>query len=530
MTVINDWMSRKHKNAFTLVELLRSWQKLLAGWYFLRYILLNEKLRSGYNLPEPPGIAASAPAEKMQQKWSNMLDTEDLIAAVSSAAGCGSRGILRLSGPGALETACRLFGWAPPGPSPRLRRRYRGRCRLTATVTCPAQLYLFPGPNSYTGQDMAEFHLPGSPALLQIVLEQLLVNGARAARPGEFTARAFFHGRLDLSEAEAVAEVINARSDGELRAAQRLLGGALHRACGSISGKLLDMLSLLEAQIDFAEEEIELISASRMGEQLHGILAELEGLLTKSVTWEDLHHLPQVVLAGPANAGKSSLANRLLGMDRSIVSAIAGTTRDALTAPLRLAHGECLLMDTAGLGEVMDPLAGETQNLTRQKMESCDLLLWVVDGAQPDLEENIRSFQPLPSRRPVLVVVNKTDLPEAAKLKCRLNACLSPVFVSALTGENLGELKDRMSGILQKEITDGPAQSLALTARQRQALAEAQSHLMAAGAVLEQTDPPALELLALEIRGAMERLGTISGEIVTEDILGRIFSRFCIGK
>jgi len=530
VTVINDWISRKHRNAFTLVELLRSRQKLLAGRHFLRYILLNKKLRFGNNLPGPPIIAAFAPEKRRQQKRNYMLDTEDLIAAVSSAGGCGGRGILRLSGPGVVEAACRLFVWAPPGPLSRLRRRYHGRCRLTATVTCPAQLYVFPGPNSYTGQDMAEFHLPGSPALLQMVLEQLLESGARAARPGEFTARAFFHGRLDLSEAEAVAEVINARSDGELRAAQRLLGGALHRVCGSISGKLLDVLSLLEAQIDFAEEEIELISVCRLGEELHGILAELDSLLAGSITWEDLHHLPQVVLAGPANTGKSSLANRLLGMDRSIVSAIAGTTRDALTAPLRLAHGECLLIDTAGLGEVMDPLAGETQNLTRQKMESCDLLLWVVDGSQPDAEENIRSFQPLPSRRPVLVVVNKTDLPEAAKLKCRLNACLSPVFVSALTGENLGELKDRMSGILQKEITDGPAQALALTVRQRQALAEARNHLGAAASILEQVDSPALELLALEIRGAMERLGTISGEIVTEDILGRIFSRFCIGK
>ncbi len=459
-----------------------------------------------------------------------MLDTEDLIAAVSSAAGSGGRGILRLSGPGAMEAACRLLVWIPTGPLSRLRRRYHGRCRLTATVTCPAQLYLFPGPNSYTGQDMAEFHLPGSPALLQMVLEQLLESGARAARPGEFTARAFFHGRLDLSEAEAVAEVINARSDGELRAAQRLLGGALHRVCGSISGKLLDMLSLLEAQLDFAEEEIELISVCRLGKESRGVLMELEELLAKSVTWEDLHHLPQVVLAGPANAGKSSLANRLLGMDRSIVSAIAGTTRDALTAPLRLAHGECLLIDTAGLGEVMDPLAEKTQNLTRQKMENCDLLLWVVDGSRPDAEENIRLCQPLPSRRPILVVVNKTDLSETAKLKCRLNACLSPVFVSALTGENLEELKDRISRILQKEITDGPAQALALTVRQRQAITEARIHLEAAVLILEKTDSPALELLALEIRGAMERLGTISGEIATEDILGRIFSRFCIGK
>ncbi len=459
-----------------------------------------------------------------------MFDTEDTIVAVSSAAGFSARGIIRLSGPNAIDYLQNIFDFDLPIKNQDLRswHCYLGRCRLTAAISCPAQLYVFCAPQSYTAQDMAELHLPGSPALLQMVLERLLEAGARPAQPGEFTARAFFHGRLDLSEAEAVAEVIHARSDGQLRAAQRLLDGALHRICRKTNQKLLEILSLLEAQIDFAEEDIELISAQKLRTDLAEVRSDLEKLLAASITWEDLHHLPQVVLAGPANAGKSSLANALLGMDRSIVSAIAGTTRDALTAPLRLDHGECLLIDTAGLGEVSDPLAEQTQDLTRRKMQNSDLILWVIDGSKPGMERDLQWQKPFPLTIPCITVINKQDLGGDQHLA----AISSPAYihVSAVTGYNLNELKIRIGQALQKEILDCPAQSLALTARQRQAMREAQTHLQAAAAFLNQPHFPPIELLALEIRGAIDQLGTISGEIVTEDILSQIFSRFCIGK
>jgi tRNA modification GTPase len=456
----------------------------------------------------------------------NMFDIDDTIVAASSAGGSSACGIIRLSGPEAISSARTLFvpdknekdlsGWY----------RYNGRFQLTSTISCPAQLYIFHAPKSYTAQDMAELHLPGSPALMQMVLDRFLQTGIRLAQPGEFTARAFFHGRMDLSEAEAVAEVIHARSDSELRSAQRLLDGALHRICHNINQSLSELLALLEAQIDFSEEEIELISTNKLQEGLEKLRTELESLIARSVTWEDLHHLPRVVLAGPANAGKSSLANALLGMDRSIVSAIAGTTRDALAAPLQLEHGECLLIDTAGLGDVYDPLAKETQKLARQKMRNCDLLLWIVDGSRPTLEQDIADLDHMNMKTPFITVINKKDLMADHSQRNTSDV----IYVSAVTGENLEILKKEISRSLQKEIVDCPRQSLALTVRQRQALTESQNHLTTACQLLNEFGSERIELVALEIRGAMDQLGTISGQIVNEDILSKIFSRFCIGK
>ncbi|MCK4629121.1 MAG: 50S ribosome-binding GTPase, partial [Sedimentisphaerales bacterium] len=282
-----------------------------------------------------------------------MYIPDDTIVAVSSAAGSAARGIIRVSGPEALALAGTIFqgddgvSVAEAGSWSVL----KGRCLLTESVSCPAGLYIFRAPHSYTTQDVVEFHLPGSGPLLQMVLQRLLATGAdvRSAEPGEFTARAFFNGRIDLTEAEAVAEVINARSDGQLRAAERLLDGRLHRICSEITRRLTEALALIEANIDFSEEDIEFATGEQLRGQVAAVLGDLGRLLTDSTTWDELTHLPKVAVAGPANAGKSSLINSLSGIDRSIVSSIAGATRDLLTVPLSLPDGECMLIDTAGL-------------------------------------------------------------------------------------------------------------------------------------------------------------------------------------
>ena len=482
-----------------------------------------------------------------------MYPDNDTIVAVSSAQASAARGIIRLSGTQSAELAATVFSsaqpaaTAPSSPSftqpatpPKLNHapgwtRLTGQCQLSERITCPAQAYIFHSPRSYTGQEMVELHLPGSPALLEIVIDQLLTAGARSAQPGEFTARAFFNGRLDLTEAEAVAEVISAQSDAQLRAAQRLLSGALHRRCGSLATHLATTLAMVEAHIDFADQDIEPTSASQIKGQATQIEHEIASLLTDSVSWEQLDHLPRVVLAGPANAGKSSLANTLLQMDRNIVNVIAGTTRDILTAPLALSKGECLLVDTAGLGQVDDPLAPQTQSLATNTATDADLLLWVFDASADPQQQAASSPPPQAFSGNLILVANKTDIATEKQLKQAIthwkgilpNA--KTIAVSALLAANIPQLRHAIETTLDIETTESPAaQSIALTTRQRHSLQAAAESITRAIDLF--TDSAELELIALELRTALDHLGEISGAVVTDDVLGVIFSHFCVGK
>jgi len=461
-----------------------------------------------------------------------MYTPNDTIVALSSAAGAGGRGIIRLSGCRALSMVSELFTdrnvkeeTIPTGT------RRRGCWRLAEDISCEAELYLFRKPHSYTTEDMAELHLPGSVALLQMIIEELLGRGSRMAEPGEFTARAFFNGRIDLTEAEAVAAVISARSDGELRAAERLLNGQLHQTCRHLTGEIAEILALIEAEIDFSEEDIEFAPPEKVRREVNDVRDRLKQLLFHSINWEELSHLPQVAVAGPANAGKSSLVNRLLDMDRSIVSGIAGTTRDLLSAPLALTQGECMLLDTAGLGEVSDALAEPSQNLTCQAVIGCNVLLWVVDATQIVPDDVITPSGELNAPDNVIVVVNKTDLISNQQQQQISRTQPEVIPVSALYGDNIDMLKQAIEQALHIEsAVDTSGSAIALTARQRHALEEAEQCLQKALSIL--SDPEAIlsELIALELRMALDHLGSISGEVVTEDVLGRIFHRFCVGK
>ncbi|KPK74462.1 MAG: hypothetical protein AMJ79_14060 [Phycisphaerae bacterium SM23_30] len=470
-----------------------------------------------------------------------LFSTDDTIVAMSSAGGVSTRGLIRMSGGRAWELAENMFQPKTAndcyGKEAGGHLRYWGGVWLTDKESCPAQMYVFRQPASYTGEDMIELHLPGSPVLLQMVLGRLLQAGARMARPGEFTARAFFNGRLDLSEAEAVAEVVSARSDAQLRGAQRLLNGALRRRCEQITAQIAEVLALVEAQIDFSDQDLELTSPATLRRLVAAAQAQVEKLLAESVGWEELSYLPQVVLAGPVNAGKSSLANALLGIDRSIVNAMAGTTRDVLTAPMRLKHGECLLEDTAGLGPADDILAEESQELARQAMARGDLLLWVIDVADqrslPEINRDIslKDNMDIPSK--VVLVANKIDL--CREINRRFSELsegigVDYVAVSALRGDNLDRLKEQIEESLHGEHTEGLGEMLALTVRQKQELAAGVNSLSLAYKRLSDEKDIQAELAALELRTALDHLGVISGTVVTGDILERIFSRFCVGK
>lgn len=459
-----------------------------------------------------------------------MYGLDDTIVAVSSPAGAAPRGIVRLSGPDAVALACHVFvPEAGPTTAPRGWCWQRGRCRLDAAISCDALAYWFRAPASYTAQDLVELHCPGAPALLEMVIETLLAAGARRAEPGEFTARAFFNGRLDLTEAEAVAEVVSAASDQELRAAQRLLRGQLQRACLGLADGIADVLALVELGIDFSEEDLEPVAPAELGQRLADVQDQLAHLLSASVSWDRLHHLPRVVLAGATNAGKSALANALLGAERSIVTALEGATRDCLTAPLRLSGGDCLLVDTAGLGPVADPLAAVSQAATRAAVRDADLLLWVVDGATATEQTLAAQLAERPEGVDWRLVINKCDRFGTCPPGLDLDAVAVPVcIVSATRGDGLEALRKELSRTLHLAVGRNEGDSIALTSRQRRALLDVQAALTAAQQLQADTATP--ELVALELRAALDHVGTISGAVLTDHVLARIFERFCIGK
>jgi len=465
---------------------------------------------------------------------------DETIVAISSPPGCGIRGIVRLSGPLAFDCAASVFisdhgiDLLKAGGH----ERHMGRVRLTADAWLPAEAYTFRAPASYTRQDLVELHVPGSPPVLAMLLDQLLQAGARPAEPGEFTARAFYAGAIDLTGVEAVAAVIHAQTDAQLRASERLLHGALSRRTRGLREELADLLALIEAEIDFVEEPIEFVAPAQVLETVSRVADQLARLLNDSESVERLEVLPRIALVGLPNAGKSTLFNRLTGMDRAIQSSVAGTTRDVITAPLTLPGGEVIVCDTAGFiqasgnvhsGDDHPQLTAAIESITARAMADAELILVVIDATDAPARVLSEISDRLAGRR-YDVVLNKTD---ALREPLPVIAGHQPVYVSAATGAGLDELRVRMSEILFKHAEKHGSELISLTQRHRDALQEAREALLRAASLFESsTDhsvPPA-ELLALEIRHAMHALSLLLGEVTTEDLLGRIFSRFCIGK
>ncbi len=462
-----------------------------------------------------------------------MFQTDDTIAAVSSAGGVAAIGIIRVSGPNALALIRPYLTALPVDQALTVCpawQRVSGEFRLTDTIRCRCEVYFFNAPHSYTTQDLVEIHLPGSPALLQFVLQALLRDGARMANPGEFTCRAFLNNRIDLTEAQAVAAMIGAQCDSQLKAAERLLEGELRTRCREIKEPLKQLLALIEAGIDFSQEEIEFIDSCQVRQQLIAIIDQMNRLLSSSQSWQQLDLAPRVVLAGPPNAGKSSLANRLTGLERGIVSLVAGTTRDVLTSPLKLAHGECLLLDTAGLGPVDDPLGEASQHAARKAMQTANLIIWVMDATCPQAFEEIIQHQALIDV-PAILVVNKIDLINGSvQLICQDTPFEKMLYCSALQNSHLEELRHTIDRMLaDRLITAGRDEDIALTSMQQFELEAACQSMQNAVSLAEDAEPEQ-ELIALEIRDALDHLAVIGGEVTTDDILGEIFGQFCIGK
>jgi tRNA modification GTPase len=469
----------------------------------------------------------------------NVLD--DTIVAISSAIGHSPRGIVRLCGADAVRIADELFA---PDDAPPLRDRPGhscglGRLRLSPPIrapSVPAEAYVFRAPRSYTQQDLVELHTLGSPPVLSMVLQYGFAHGARLAEPGEFTARAFFSGQLDLSEVEGVATLIHAQSDVQLRAGERLLHGRLSGQAAELQDRLSDVLARVEADIDFAEEPIDFIPPPELRRRLTDIVTDLRSLLTSSLSAERIETLPRLMLLGPANVGKSSLLNRLSGLDRAICSPLPGTTRDVLTAPLEMPHSEAILVDGAGLGHTETFIDRLADAAVRDAARQADLILFVVDLSEQPPRPHVELLDDLPAR-PLLVLANKIDLIDPDELGDRLgridpprNAPVLPV--SARTGAGCDRLIAAIEQAIHTEGVDPAADLITLNSRHRHALTSAADAIdRAAGLAADLTETlDAAELIALELRQASDDLGQIVGQIVTDELLGRVFENFCIGK
>jgi tRNA modification GTPase len=479
-----------------------------------------------------------------------MYELDDTIAAVSSPL-AGQRAIVRISGPETLETAKQLFSPAIPQEQGGL---FTGHITIDAELKIDAKLYLFLSPYTYTGDDVAEIHLDTSSAVSGALMSKLLSSGLRMAGPGEFTARAYLNGKMDLSQAEAVNEVVVSSNKFQLAASEKLLSGRLGQTTSRIRSQLMDCLSLIEAGLDFSGEDIEFISRSEAVEKLNHIKNELEGLLRGSISYEEVVDLPAVGIAGAPNAGKSSLLNKLLGVERSIVSEVRKTTRDVLTGVLTLAHCKCLLFDCAGLAAEPDGILDElAQRAAIEALRNSSLVIFCVDIAKADWGEDI-SIRNLVQPRSLLWVATKSDLPTEEVLTgrlCKLNKSFDAEFLptSVVTGtgiELLRETVDRKLLDTRYSMLDArrPSKeqgvsriehstiSVALMARHKQAVTEAIENVIEAANELKEGSD---EIGAMMLRSAYQSLGDIESAIgqagrTDEQILARIFSRFCIGK
>lgn len=453
--------------------------------------------------------------------------TDDTIVAIATPPGRGGIGVVRLSGPGATRVATKLVGRKESLPP-----RHATFARVVDSTTAPSAravdhvvLIWFAAPHSYTGDDVVEISGHGSPLLLQRIVELAIAQGARLAEPGEFTLRAYLNGRLDLAQAEAVADLVNAVTPLQARAAMDQLEGTLTGAIGSIDAALFDLAARLEASLDFPDEGFHFITRHETSAALGAARADLERLAREGRAGRVVREGRLVVIAGPPNAGKSSLFNALLGADRAIVTELPGTTRDVLTERVDVGGVPVTLVDTAGLRDASDAIEAEGVRRAREAQQVAAMTVMVLDGSVPlpVTHQNMRAD--MESIR--LVVVNKIDLPRAWSPETLGRRATDIVEVSALTGEGLDELRRQLVKALTEhdDLRDPPAitnvRHLALVDDARAAVERGQTSLQAGATE---------ELVLAELATARRALEEITGRRTPDDLLRHIFSKFCVGK
>ncbi len=443
----------------------------------------------------------------------------DTIVALASGGGTAAVALIRVSGSRAEEIAGLACGMLLDHLTERRATRAKIRDAEGRTLD-DVLLTVFRGSRSFTGEPVVEIACHGGRLVTRRVMERLLDCGARAAGPGEFTQRAFFNGKLDLTQAEAVMDLISAQSDLALRAAHEQLEGGIGRRTGALREELIGLVAHLEAWIDFPEEDIDPDTGDLFSARIDGVRQGIARLLATAEQGRILREGVRTVICGRPNAGKSSLLNLLLGSERAIVSDEAGTTRDTIEEMIVLDGVPLRLVDTAGLRGEAGGIEREGIRRTLQEASRADLLLVVRDGALPMIESGVTLPE---SAGRVVTVLNKCDLGEHPEWSEQPG-----VRLSCSSGEGLNELRRAILEALDLGEADWGEHAVAINTRHRDCLRRADESLETAAVLLE--SGAAAELAALELRGALEALGEISGKIDTEEILGAIFSRFCIGK
>lgn len=445
-----------------------------------------------------------------------MTTPRDAIAAIATGTARAGVGVVRVSGAELAPMARALLGRAP-----RPRRAEYTRFRdADGEVIDDGLLLWFPAPQSYTGEDVIELQGHGNPVLLHALLRRCLALGARLARPGEFTERAFLEGKLDLAQAEAVSDLIAAGSEAAVRAARRSLDGEFSRRVDAVVEGLTTLRVWIEAALDFPEEEIDFLAAPALAQRVDGVSAELATLRRAAEHGKRLMDGLHVVILGAPNAGKSSLLNALAGEDRAIVTEIAGTTRDLLRETIRIDGVELTLVDTAGLRPACDPVEQEGIRRARQELAKADLVLALLDDRHA--ERDRLALQPELPAAAVWWLHNKCDLTGQPPTSEERSDGWH-LWLSARRGEGLAALRER----LQQAAGEGVAGTFSARQRHLDALAESAERLEFARNRLASGQA---ELAAEELRLAQDRLGEITGRVDADALLGRIFADFCIGK
>lgn len=454
-------------------------------------------------------------------KVAGVSTPRDTIVAIATAPGRGAVGILRLSGTQALPIASRLVGRLPETRRGAL-RHFRD---AQQKIIDQGLVLVFPGPNSFTGEDVVELQGHGGAVVLDLLLRSACAFGARPARPGEFSERAFLNDRIDLAQAEAIADLIDASTEQAARAAQRSLDGELSRRVQALTEALIDLRIFVEGALDFSDEDIDWLADDALPVRLAALLHGLGALLREAAQGRRLREGMTIALTGRPNVGKSTLMNRLARAEVAIVTDIPGTTRDVLRENLNLGGLPVTLIDTAGLRDSDDPVEREGIRRARAALEQAELNLYLLDDREGYGEADERLLRTLPANRPVWVLHNKCDLSGRAPDDFEKGGRRHLRF-SAASGAGLDRLQHQLqvfAGLDQQAESTFSARSRHVDALQRASalIAEAQQRLR------EGASP---ELAAEELRLAQQALGEITGRFSSDDLLGRIFGSFCIGK
>ena len=448
----------------------------------------------------------------------NQVLSTDTIAAIATAPGAGGIGVVRVSGPLAANIATQILGHCP---APR-HAAYLPFLQADTTLIDRGIAIYFPNPHSYTGEDVLELQAHGGTALMQILLARCIECGARHAQAGEFTQRAYLNDKLDLAQAEAVADLINAATVEAARSAVRSLSGEFSQAIQTLLQQLVDLRMYVEACLDFPEEEIDFITQGRVLEKLQANQAALQHIFHQARQGVLLREGINVVLIGQPNVGKSSLLNALSGEEVAIVTPIAGTTRDTIKSVIQIEGVPLHVIDTAGLRETEDTVEQVGIARTWKAIETAHVALLLVDSQHGIAAQEKAILHKLPPEVKKVWVHNKIDVSrETSRIEKHENE--QHVFLSAKTGDGIASLQKTLLEIVGYQ--PGGEGVFMARARHLQALQEVEQHLDQAMLQMH-----AAELVAEELRCAQEALGTITGEFTPDDLLGEIFSRFCIGK